>query len=347
MVTNRHIAVFGAALGIAAMVSGPAKSQEFDFSGKQVKIAIGFGFGGTYGKYSQMFADQLKQYIPGNPTIVVDSRPGAGGMRMTNYAANAMPADGYNYMVPPDSSIIVQLMQPEKAKYDMSKFTWIGTANQTNVIVVVRSDTGIESWKDLLSKEIPMGSTGLGSTAYIIPNLVNGLLDTKMNVVSGYKGSSKTGLSVEQGETQGAAFNWLFWKSKYERWFQGDKPFARAILQVGHFRDPDLPKSVPMLKDLVDDKDKGIVEFIGALGLIGRGLAAPPGTPKEAIAVMKTAWEKMIGDPRFAAEAEKRKLRVIPASGEEVQKVVTAAIEQARAKPELVARASEVVYGKK
>ncbi len=344
MIGKKQVALFGAAFGIAAMFAAPAKA-EFDFSGKQIKIAIGFGFGGTYGQYARMFAEHLKPYIPGNPTIVVDSRPGAGGLRMTNYAAQAMPADGLNYMVPPDSSVIVQLMAPKKAKYDMSKFTWIGTANQTNVIVVVRSDTGVKKWEDLRNTQLPMGSTGLGSTAYIIPNLVNGLLGTKMKVVSGYKGSSKTGLSVEQGETRGAAFNWLFWKSKYERWFQGDNPFARTVLQVGHFRDPDLPASVPMLSDVVDAKDKPIVAFVGALGLIGRGLAAPPGTPKEAIAVMKAAWTKMIADPKFAADAKKRKLRVIPATGEEVQKVVNAAI--ANAKPELVARASEMVYGKK
>ena len=344
MFKRKTVALFGAAIGAAALLSGPAQSQGFDFSGKQISIAIGFGFGGTYGKYSQMFADHLKEYIPGKPTIIVDSRPGAGGLRMTNYAAKAMPADGLHYMVPPDSSVIVQLMQPKKAKYDMSKFTWIGTANQTNVIVVVRSDTGVTKWEDLRDKEVPMGSTGLGSTAYIIPNLTNGLLGTKMKVVSGYKGSSKTGLSVEQGETRGAAFNWLFWKSKYERWFQGDNPFARTVLQVGYFRDPDLPESVPMLKDLVKPEDKKLVEFIGALGLIGRGLAAPPGTPQAAIDVMKTAWDKMMKDPKFIADAEKRKLRVTPVDAAKVQEVVNDAINNTPA--ELVARASKLVYGK-
>ena len=333
-----------AACGAAMLLAAPASGQGFDFAGKQLKFVIGFGFGGTYGKYSRMFAEHLKKHIPGNPNIIVDSRPGAGGLLATNYAAKAMPADGLNYLVPPDSSVIVQLMRPKKAKYDMSEFTWIGSANQTNVILVVRGDTGVTNWEGLRSTEVPMGSTGLGSTSTIMPGLVNRMLGAKMKIVTGYKGSSKTGLAVERGEVRGAAFNWLFWKSKYERWFKGDQPYARAILQLGHFKDPELP-DVPMMKEVADAKYRPVLDFIGALGLIGRGVAAPPGTPEAAVSVMRTAWGKMVKDPGFIADAKKRKLRVIPASGETIQKVVNNAI--ANTSPEVVAMASKLAYGEK
>lgn len=344
MTFRNKTALIGAALGAAAMLASPAQADTFDFSGKQIKLVIGFGFGGTYGKYTRMFAEHLKKHIPGNPNIIVESRPGAGGLKATNYAAKAMPANGLNYLVPPDSAVVVQLMRPKKAKFDMSKFTWIGSANQTNVILVVRSDTGVKKWEDLRNIAVPMGSTGLASTSTIMPGLVNRMLGTKMKIVTGYKGSSKTGLSIEQGENRGAAFNWLFWKSKYERWFQGDKPYARAVLQLGHFKDPELP-NVPMMKDVVDPKYKPVLNFIGALGLIGRGVAAPPGTPKGAIKVMQTAWEKMVKDPGFVADAKKRKLRVIAADAATIQKVVNDAI--ANTNPAVVKQAAELAYGKK
>ena len=337
-------ALVAAAIGTAALTTLPAQSQEFDFSGKQVTILIGFGPGGTYGQYSQLIAEHLGKHLPGKPNVIVESRPGAGGMTMANYAAQALPADGYNYIMPADTSVLVQLMQPKKVKYDIGKFTWIGSANQTNIIVVMRSDTGVKTWEDLTKAEQPMASTGLGSVAYIGPKLMNGLLDTKMKVVSGYKSSGKAGLSIEQGETRGAGFNWLFWKSKYESWFEGDEPFARAVMQIGYERDPEVPDSVPMLSDVVDEKDKPLVDFVGALGLIGRGLAAPPGTPEPAIEAMRAAWEELMEDPEFRADADKRKLRVIPTPGAKVQDVVNAALEGA--KPEIVARATEIVYGK-
>ena len=340
MIGKTKIAVFSVALGVTGMLTSPT-SAAFDFAGKQVKLVIGFGFGGTYGKYSRMFAEHLKNHIPGNPNIIVESRPGAGGLKAANYAAKAMPANGLNYLVPPDSAVVVQLMRPKKAKFDMRKFTWIGSANQTNVILVVRSDTGVKKWEDMRSISVPMGSTGLASTSTIMPGLVNNMLGTKMKIVTGYKGSSKTGLSVEQGENRGAAFNWLFWKSKYERWFKGDKPFARAILQLGHFKDPELP-NVPMMKEVADKKYHAVLNFIGSLGLIGRGVAAPPGTPEGAIKVMQTAWEKMVKDPKFLADAKKRKLRVIAADAATIQKAVNDAV--ANADPATVKLAAKLAY---
>ncbi|HJO68059.1 MAG TPA: hypothetical protein QF804_00060, partial [Rhodospirillales bacterium] len=56
-----------AAAGIAALAAQPVAAADF-YAGKQMKITIGFGFGGTYGKYSRLFADHLAKHIPGNPT---------------------------------------------------------------------------------------------------------------------------------------------------------------------------------------------------------------------------------------------------------------------------------------
>ncbi len=331
-----------AAAGIAALAAQPATSAEF-YAGKQMKITIGFGFGGTYGKYSRLFADHLARHIPGNPTIVVDSRPGAGGIKAMNYTANVMRNDGLNMVVPLDSGVLAQLIFADKVKYDMSKFISLGSANQTNVILVLRSITGITKWDQLKTKQVIVGSTGLGSTGYMIPKLLNGMLGTKIKVISGYKGSSKTGLAIEQGEVHGAAFNWLFWKSKFPTWFEGDAPHARALLQVGHFVDPDLP-DVPMLGDLVSAEYKPIVSFVGLLGLIGRGLAVPEGTPMDKVKILRTAFNKMVVDPAFIADTKKRRLRVIAAKGETIQKVIADAL--ASAKPEVIAAARKLIKAK-
>jgi tripartite-type tricarboxylate transporter receptor subunit TctC len=331
-----------AALGLVTVASQPAKAAGF-YAGKQVKIVIGFGFGGTYGKYARIFAEHLPNYIEGKPTMIVQSMPGAGGLKAMNYVANVMPNDGLNLFIPVDSGLLAQLIFAKKVKYDYRNIISLGTANQTNVILVVRGDTGVTNWKQLKTTEVVMGSTGRGSTSFLIPNLMNGIVGTKMKIISGYKGSSKTGLSVEQGETQGAAFNWLFWKSKYERWFKGDKPYARAIMQVGHFKDGDLP-GVPMLKDQVTGQHKKIVEFVGALGLIGRGLAVPKGTDMALVKELRTAFDKMVVDPAFIADTKKRRLRVIAAKGVEVQKVISDTL--ASATPELVAAARKAILGK-
>ena len=62
-----------------------------------------------------------------------------------------------------------------------------------------------------------------------------------------------------------AAVNRLAWSAKVLHWFTGDKSFARAIVQIGVFVDPELP-DVPMLSDLVKPKDKPLLSFMASAG---------------------------------------------------------------------------------
>ena len=142
-----------------------------------------------------------------------------------------------------------------------------------------------------------------------------------------------------------ANYNWLAWGSKVPHWFTGDKPFARTVMQIGFWRDPDVSKDVPMLSDLVTSKeDKAVVAFIASLGALGRGLALPPGASPEIVTTLRAAYDAMNADPVFAADLKKRRLRLIPSKGADIQKVVEDAVNNAT--PAVVARASKMVYGK-
>ncbi len=312
------------------------------FKGKTVTINIGYGFGGSYGMYARTFAKNLGKHIPGNPTIVVKSTPGAGGMKMTAFAYNVMPRNGHDLLVPPDTVVINQLMRPKKMRFDARKFTWLGSSNQTNSIMVVRTDTGVKEVADMKRVKIMGGTSGKSSNGYISPKLAMALLGLKGDVITGYKGSAKSIFAIEQGEVQMASFNWQTWRSKVPQWFTGKKPFAKAILQVGATKDPDLP-DVPMLSDLVKDEDKSLISFVATAGALGRGIAAPPKTPKHVIVTLRKAYNAMNADAAFAADLEKRRLRLIPTKGAAIQKIVNDAIRDA--KPEVVKRAANLVYG--
>jgi tripartite-type tricarboxylate transporter receptor subunit TctC len=331
------------AAALAALCSGTASAADY-FAGKTMKIVVPYGPGGTYDKYAQTFAEYLGRHIPGKPNIIVQHMPGAGGVKAMNWAYNVMPKDGLNMITPLDNTVINQLMRPDKMRFDARNFIWIGSSNQTNLVMAVRSDTGVRTWEDLRKKQVVASSSGQ-DTSYITSNLVNGLLGAKIKVVSGYKGSSKAMFAIEQGESQMAAYNWLAWGSKVPHWFTGDKPFARIVLQMGIFKDPDIPQDVPMLSDLVSaPEDKAVVGFVGALGVLGRGLALPPGVNAEHVQTLRAAYDAMNADPAFAAELKKRKLRLIPSSGSKIQQVVQGSLDNAT--PAVVARASKLIYGK-
>lgn len=328
----------------AALTAGSTAWAAMNFEGKTIKIVIPYGPGGTYDKYGVTFSNYLGKHIPGNPNIILQHMPGAGGVKAMNWAYNVMPKDGLNMIVPLDNAVINQLMRPEKMRFDARRFVWLGSSNQTNIVMVVRTDTGIAKLDDMKTKNVIGSTSGKSSTGYIFPQLLKGMFGYKVKMVTGYKGSSKSILAVERGETQMAAFNWLAWASKVPHWFEGDKPFARPIVQIGVFRDPDLPKSVPMISDLVtDEMDRKAVDFIKVLGLLGRGLALPPGVDPETVKVLRAAFDKMNADPEFAAELKKRRLRLIPSSGAKIQEIVKKAIDNAS--PQVVQHARKLIYG--
>ena len=333
----------GLAAFAALTVAGTAWAA-MNFEGKTIKIVIPYGPGGTYDKYGVTFSNYLGKHIPGNPNIILQHMPGAGGVKAMNWAYNVMPKDGLNMIVPLDNAVINQLMRPEKMRFDARRFIWLGSSNQTNIVMVVRTDTGIAKVGDMKAKNVIGSTSGKSSTGYIFPQLLKGLFGYKVKMVTGYKGSSKSILAVERGETQMAAFNWLAWASKVPHWFEGDKPFARPIVQIGVFRDPDLPESVPMISDLVtDEMDRKAVDFIKVLGLLGRGLALPPGVDPETVKTLRSAFDKMNADPEFAAELKKRRLRLIPSSGARIQEIVKKAIDNAS--PQVVQHARKLIYG--
>src|SRR5215213_9054417 len=168
-----------------------SSAQAVDYKGKQVTIVIGYGVGGTYSQYAQLFSHHLGKFLPGNPSVIMQSMPGAGGVRMLNEAAVRMRGDGTTIFVPPDTMVITQLLETSGIFYDARKFHYIGTADQQNNFWVIRRPAGT-TIADMKTREVFMGNSGKGSTGYMIPAIAKPLLDLKVKVIGGYEGSRDT-----------------------------------------------------------------------------------------------------------------------------------------------------------
>ena len=299
-------------------------TAQVNFKDKRVSIVIGYGVGGTYHQYAQLFSRHLSRFLPDNPSIIVQTMPGAGGLNMLNHAASQMPADGSTMFVPPDTMVLLQLTGTSGIRFDARKFGYIGTGDQQNNIWVVRK-AAATSLDDLRKKEVIMGHSGPGSTGLMIPAVARELLGLKVKLIGGYQGSRDTIIAMERGEIDGAVFGWETWITAVPRWFESGKEFAVPILQVGLAPDPDVP-TLPMLSELATKADRPIVDLFGTIGLIGRSLALPPGVPDATLQVYRTAFQKMMSDPEYAAEAKRTKLRVIPVSGGDLTNAIHGAI---------------------
>jgi len=307
-------------LSAAMPAAASTDAMERAYKGKKVTIVVGFDAGGTYGLYSQLLAQYLSSRIPGNPTIIVQYMPGGGGLKATNYAFKVMPKTGLNWIMPPDSVVVSNLLEPDKARYDVRKFAFMGNVVQTNAVLVLRADKGVKTLEDLKKTQVIVGSTGTGSQTFLVPSALNAVFGTKIKIVQGYKGSMNMMQSVEQGEIDGGSLTWGAWSANRPAWFRDG--YALPVVQLGIEKDPDLP-NVPMLSEFArNDEEKQIVALISSLGPVGRSLALPPGVESAKIDMLRAAFAATVADPQFRENANKRRLDVNPMSGEALQKVV-------------------------
>ena len=79
MASVRTRTVAATALTLAALmpVAAMAQSPEQFYRGKTVNIYIGFAAGGSYDYYGRLLSRHMGKHLPGQPTVVAQSMPGA------------------------------------------------------------------------------------------------------------------------------------------------------------------------------------------------------------------------------------------------------------------------------
>src|SRR4029077_17890862 len=85
---------FTAALLAVLPTVARAQSPADFYKGKTLDFYIGYSVGGGYDLYARTIGRHLGKHIPGNPTVVMKNREGAGSLRLANWMFRAAPKDG-------------------------------------------------------------------------------------------------------------------------------------------------------------------------------------------------------------------------------------------------------------
>ena len=318
------MAAFGAGIGVFA--AGPAAAGPVaDFySGKTVTMIVGSGAGGGYGLNGRILGRHLGQHIPGNPTVVLQFMQGQGGVKAANYVFNVSPKDGSIIHVPISSIVESQLLRPKGIMFDGAKFNWLGSITSLSSVLSIWHTTPAKTIDDAKKTQIVLGSPSGHSFIYRMPKLMNALLGTKFKIIVGYKGSRGVDMALERGEIQGRAMVWASTKAKRGDWLKQGK--LTHLIQIGPNVVTDLP-GLPRFIDLVKgEKEKSMVRFLHATGLIGRALLAPPGVPKARVAALRQAFDATMKDAGFMQDINKRKLPFGPTSGKKLQAFIESVV---------------------
>jgi len=317
-------ALFGL-LAIAAMtaMAGDVRAQSAAafYKGKTVDLYIGYSAGGAYDIYARMISRFIGKHIPGNPTVVPKNMAGAGSLVLANWMYNIAPKDGSAIGIIGRGTGFDPLLGNQKAKFDATKFTWLGSANNEVSVCVAWHTSGITKFEELLTRELVVGGTGAAADTDQFPKIVNGVLGTKFKVVTGYPGGNEVGLAMERGEVHGrCGWSWSSVKTTHKKWY--DEKRFHILVQLALNKHPDLPH-LPLIIDLAkSDEQKRILELIFARQVMGRPFLAPPGLPKERADVLRKAFMDTMRDKEFLAAAEKAQMEVTPVPGEEVDRLV-------------------------
>ena len=327
-----------------AVVSMTAEAQAQNiadfYKSKNVDLYIGYSVGGGYDLYARVLARHIGRHIPGNPTIVVKNMEGAGSLRLANYLYRIAPKDGSVFGIIGRGTGFDPLLGQQAAQFDGTKFTWIGSGNhEVSVCVSYEGRAGVTKFDDLRTKEMTVGGTGASADTDQFPKVVNGVLGTRMKVVSGYPGGNDIVLAMERGELQGrCGWSWSSVKATHGSWIAEKR--LNILVQLSLQKHPDLP-DVPLVIDLAKtDEERQILKLIFARQVMGRPFLAPPGIPADRAEALRKAFMATMTDPAFMADAEKSQLEVNPVGGEDLQKLVA---EIYRTPPEVAKKAAQIL----
>lgn len=244
--------------------------------------------------------------------------PGAGSIEAAEYAYSVAPRDGTTLVMVQPTFVLEKLTNPAR-KYETGKFTYIGRVDQSILVGLVWHTSPAQSIADLKRIPISVSANGAAGTSATIPWALNRMIGTKMKVVLGYDLSANMGLAMERGETDGnGSTSWDYLETKHE-WF--DQKLIKILYTISLSRFGKI-SDVPTVLELTDDaRDRNALKLIASTSTIGRAVMSTPGVPPERTEALRRAFDAMVQDPQFIADATARRLGVDPMKGEDLQKI--------------------------
>jgi tripartite-type tricarboxylate transporter receptor subunit TctC len=301
---------------------GAAFAQNF-YGGKTIRVIVGGSAGGGFDTYSRLIARHMGKHVPGNPTFVVENMTGAATRIAAKYLFSAAQPDGLTFGIFNGYLLLGRVLGMKGLDFDVRKFEWIGVPVQDHVACALHKSSGVTNLKEWQSAKTPVkiGALGPGNSTADVPRLLRATLDLPIHMVEGYKGTADVRLAADSGEVAGGCWAWQSIEPTWSKGLQSGE--VNIVIQATPKPHPDLSK-VPLAFDLIKTEEgKQLLRAGGLLpSTITRVYATTPGTPKDRVKVLQTAFTNTFKDKAFLAEAEKAKLEVDPLTGDQVEKTV-------------------------
>jgi tripartite-type tricarboxylate transporter receptor subunit TctC len=273
--------LIGFLIGAASVV--PANAQA-PYPNRPIRIVVPFGAGGFADITVRLLGQKLTERT--GAEIVIENRPGAGGIIAGNSVTSSEP-DGYTLFVF-SSGIALSKSLLKSMPFDpVTAFAPISTMALFDLLLLVKADSPMHTLKDALDaaradpQKFNVGTINPGSTQNVTGELLRATTGIPMTIVP-HRTSAEVLTSLLRGDTQIGIESYAALKSAI------DANQIRAVASSGNKRSPQQPE-VPTLRE------SGIDAAVDGWN----SLVAPAGTPREVVAFLNGQVRAIVGDPEF------------------------------------------------
>ena len=325
-------------MGFGARCNAYADPIADFYKGRQINMIIAHEIATGYDIYARTLARHMGRHIPGNPTFIPQNMLGASGINGANLLFNISAKDGsaigtFAHTVPLDP-----LIGQGAAKFDASKFNYLGNMEESVGVCAVWHEAGISSLDDLKAKETRFGATATTGPPSQMAAAVKSLLGGKVRLVHGYKGAPGVKLAMEKGEVSGiCGMPMSTLRSQWSDLLEAGK--IKPIIQLSGAKGA-LPNVEFVYDRAANDEDRQVYDLIFGILKLGKIFAAPPGVPAERVKALRAAFDATMKDADFLADAAKQRIDISPATGDAVAAFIAGIY---KASPAVVERAKKAV----
>lgn len=295
-----------AALFLVGALSTVTALQAQPYPSKAIKLLVGYTAGGPVDLAARRLAPVLQKEL--GQAVVVDNRPGAGGLLASQALAKAEP-DGYTLLLVASPTLTITPHLTPNAGFDpLRDYTAIGNVVDYALALLVRSDFKAKTVADLIGlakanpQAVSFGSAGQGASGHLASELLKKMSGTTMLHVP-YKGNAPALTDVIGG------------KITFVMYAIGDAvPFVRsgqvrALAVTSERRNRALP-GVPTMSEA------GLAGF-NVTGWYA--LEGPPGLGAAVVARLTAALQKSLGDAELVRQFSDMGYDVAPLSADTVR----------------------------
>ena len=304
---TKRLLMFAAAFLVTINATGAVHAEGYA-PGDKINVLIGFKPGGGSDNLAQLVEPFLAKAM--NVTFVNQYIPGAAGAIAWTKLGNSTENDGYTISITNSPMIVANYLLNSEIKYNVKQFEPIANVVTDPGILVVGKDSPYKTAEEFFAAAkanpdtLTVGNSGIGGDDFFSCIFLERLTGVTLKKVP-FKGDGPSMTAAMGGKIDASSNNL---GTVFQQIKSGN---LRALAIYSNKRNPQLP-DVPTMKELGYELDNGS----------SRGFSAPMGIPADKRAALIAGFEKVLSDPEFLAEAERRAQAINPIIGDDYKKML-------------------------